>query len=179
ATYIICSASRQALINAAAASTEMCASSVSYISSSHTTMSTRFTSARCNNVLSHFKFINCNTFSFTRDCSCTNSSYAYLNHLAAKSQMAFDITTGTFCNAPNTRSDSKVRGTDAGRNESSHYTQGGIDGYSDAKGLATSNPASAITSADSHEYLAEDNPLLVKRRNDIEYHPKQKQFYIP
>ena len=88
---------------------------------------------------------------------------------------------GAYWNAPNTGTDSRVSilytqiivalshiiETQAGTiiHESSHFTaNGGTNDYaygqSAAKSLAISNPANAVMNADSHEYFAENNPVL-------------------
>ncbi|KIM47618.1 hypothetical protein M413DRAFT_204872 [Hebeloma cylindrosporum] len=166
ATFVSCTAARQTLINAAAASAETYAANAYAYINSHTTGTTRFntwfgtlTSARRATVLSHFKAIDGNTFSsFTYDCSCTDSSYAYVY----PSQFGKVYFCGAYWNAPNTGTDSKA-GTII--HEASHFTaNGGTNdyayGHSAAKSLAINNPANAVMNADSHEYFAEINPAL-------------------
>ncbi|KAF8167476.1 deuterolysin M35 metalloprotease [Crassisporium funariophilum] len=166
ATFVSCSAARQTLINTAAASAETYASNALAYITSHTSTSTRystwfgtFTSARRSTVLSHFNLISGNTFSsYTYDCSCTDSSYAYVY----PSNFGRVYFCGAFWNAPNTGTDSKA-GTII--HESSHFTaNGGTNDYaygqSAAKSLAISNPANAVFNADSHEYFAENTPSL-------------------
>ena len=86
ATFVSCSSSRQALINTAAASAETYAANAKAYLTANTASTTRFTTwfgsftaAHRTTVLSHFTKIDSNTFSsFTYDCSCTDSSYAYV-----------------------------------------------------------------------------------------------------
>ncbi|KAH9486376.1 Peptidyl-Lys metalloendopeptidase [Psilocybe cubensis] len=166
ATFISCSSSRQSLLNTAIASAETYASnSYSYLNSlttgspRYTTWFGAYTSARRSTVLSHFNLINANDFStFTYDCSCTDSAYAYVY----PGTFGKIYLCSAFWNAPNTGTDSKA-GTII--HEASHFTRnGGTDdyayGHSAAKSLATSNPARAVMNADSHEYFAENTPAL-------------------
>lgn len=88
---------------------------------------------------------------------------------------------GAFWNAPNTGTDSRVSvlythvivtvchiiKIQAGTiiHESSHFTANGgtndyVYGQTAAKNLAISDPAKAVMNADSHEYFAENNPVL-------------------
>lgn len=164
ATFIGCTAARQTLINTAAASAQTyAAGALSYVTS-HTTASTRFTTwfgsfttARRSTILSHFTKISGSSISgFTFDCSCTDTSYAYVY----PGTFGKIYLCGAFWNAPNTGTDSKA-GTLV--HETSHFTaNGGTNDYaygqSAAKSLATSNPAQAVMNADSHEYFAENNP---------------------
>lgn len=167
ATFRSCSSTRQSQIITAYGSAQSYASSaLSYLNSHSTAGTTRYTtwfgtwtSSRFSTVQSHFSKISSNTLSsYTYDCTCTDSSYAYV----------YPGTFGVvyFCNAfwsaPNTGTDSKA-GTII--HESSHFTaNGGTNDYaygqSAAKSLATSNPANAVFNADSHEYFAENNPAL-------------------
>lgn len=86
ATFVSCSSSRQSQLNTAIASAETYASEaykyLNGISASTTRYATWFgayTSSRRSTVLSHFSKIDGNNFSsFTYDCSCTDSSYAYV-----------------------------------------------------------------------------------------------------
>ncbi|PPQ90621.1 hypothetical protein CVT25_006705 [Psilocybe cyanescens] len=155
ATFLSCTASRQAALNTAIASAETYASNAY----KYTTWFGAYTTSRRNNVLSHFNLINSNDFNtFTYDCACTDSSYAYVYpNTFGKIYLC-----NAFWNAPNTGTDSKA-GTII--HESSHYTRnGGTDDYaygqSAAKSLAISNPARAIMNGDSHEYFAENTPVL-------------------
>ncbi len=92
------------------------------------------------------------------DCSCTDSSYAYV--------YANDPYNIYLCNAfwgaPLTGTDSKA-GTII--HELSHFTVvAGTDDYvygqSGARNLADTSPALAVGNADNHEYFAENTPYL-------------------
>ncbi|TFK41948.1 deuterolysin M35 metalloprotease [Crucibulum laeve] len=166
ASFVGCTAARQTLLNTAAASAQSYASSsLSYVKSistgttRYTTWFGTYTSSRYSTVLSHYTKISGNTFSsYTFDCTCTDSSYAYVY----PGTFGRVYLCNAFWNAPNTGTDSKA-GTII--HESSHFTaNGGTDDYAygqtAAKSLATSNPARAILNADSHEYFTENNPSL-------------------
>ncbi|KAF9469757.1 deuterolysin M35 metalloprotease [Collybia nuda] len=166
ATFVGCSAARQTILNAAASAAQSyAASALSYLNS-HTSTSTRystwfgtFTAARRSTVLSHFSLISGNNFaSYTYDCTCTDSSYAYVY----PSSFGVVYLCNAFWNAPVTGTDSRA-GTLI--HESSHFTRnGGTNDYtygqSSCKSLAISNPGNAVFNADSHEYFAENNPAL-------------------
>ncbi|QHG87534.1 M35 family metallo-endopeptidase [Xanthomonas sp. NCPPB 1638] len=97
-----------------------------------------------------------NNGQITLNCNCNDSAYAYVYANAP-----YEIyICNAFWGAP-------VRGTDskAGTlvHEMSHFTvvagtQDRVYGQSGSRSLAISNPAQAITNADSHEYFAENTP---------------------
>ncbi|KAB7770070.1 M35 family metallo-endopeptidase [Xanthomonas maliensis] len=100
-----------------------------------------------------------NNGQLTINCSCEAdlaSAYAYVYP-----NQPYEIhVCNAFWNAP-------VRGTDSKGgtlvHETSHFTvvagtNDVVYGQSGARSLASSNPAQAITNADSHEYFAENNP---------------------
>ncbi|KAF7307716.1 Peptidyl-Lys metalloendopeptidase [Mycena kentingensis (nom. inval.)] len=166
ATYNGCSSSRQTALASAATSAQTYASgAVTYLTAAtssttrYTTWFGTWTSSRRSTVLSHYTNIaNQGYTSYTYDCTCTDSSYAYV--------YPDDFGTIYLCNAfwsaPNTGTDSRA-GTLI--HESTHFTRlAGTDDYaygqSAAKSLAISNPSNAIFNADSHEYFAENNPVL-------------------
>ncbi|KAF4611490.1 hypothetical protein D9613_004137 [Agrocybe pediades] len=166
ATFNGCSSSRQTILNTAIASAETYASeSYKYLSSlssgttRYTTWFGAYTSSRKSTVTSHFQKIDANNFStFTYDCTCTDSAYAYVY----PSTFGKIYLCNAFWNAPNTGTDSRA-GTII--HEASHFTaNGGTDdlgyGQTNAKNLAKNNPSSAIMNADNHEYFAENNPKL-------------------
>ncbi|TFK72461.1 zincin [Pluteus cervinus] len=165
ATFRSCSSTQQTQLNQAAPNAQTyAAGALSYLQS-HTSATTRYTTwfgaytaARHDTVLSHFTKISSNTFtSYTFDCACTDAgTYAYVY----PGTFGVVYLCGAFWQAPLTGTDSKA-GTLI--HESSHFTQNGgtadnVYGQSGAKSLALSNPASAVTNADSHEYFAENNP---------------------
>lgn len=160
-----CSSTRASQITTAIASAKTYASSTSSylngISSGTTRYTTWFGTYSATNLAkarSNFSKISnhLNTANVTVDCNCTDSAYAYV--------YSNDPTRIYVCNAfwgaPNTGTDSKA-GTLV--HEVSHFTvvAGTGDrayGQSAAKNLAKSNPAQALANADSHEYIAENNP---------------------
>lgn len=90
------------------------------------------------------------------DCTCTDSSYAYVY----PSDAYTIYLCSAFWGAPATGTDSKA-GTLI--HETSHFTVvAGTDdhayGQSAAQSLAISNPNLAVANADSHEYFAENTP---------------------
>ncbi|KAF8609943.1 deuterolysin M35 metalloprotease [Ceratobasidium sp. AG-I] len=162
--YVGCTAARQTLINTAVASANSYVSGASTYLSTLTTGKARWTTwfgtynaARVTTVRSHFSNIGTDASSTTYDCStCTSSAYAYVY----ANQPGRVYLCSAFWNAPNTGTDSKA-GTIV--HEQSHFTVNGgtqdiVYGQSGAKSLAISNPAQAITNADSHEYFAENTP---------------------
>ncbi|KAF9033592.1 deuterolysin M35 metalloprotease [Panaeolus papilionaceus] len=167
ATFIGCSASRQTLINTAAASAKSYASaSLSYLNAltsgktRYTTWFGAYDTSRLSTARSHFNLINSNDInSYTWDCStCTQSAYAYVY----PGTFGKIYLCSAFWNAPNTGTDSKA-GTII--HEASHFTRnGGTDdlgyGHTNAKNLAKNSPAKAVMNADNHEYFAENNPVL-------------------
>jgi len=166
ATFTGCSSSQQSQLNSAApAAQTYVANALSYLQS-HTSSTSRFTtwfgsytSARHSTVLSHFTNLNGNMYaSYHFDCTCTDSSYAYVY----SDDFGHVYLCGAFWQAPLTGTDSKG-GTLV--HESSHFTSnaGTLDnayGQAAAQALAKSNPTQAIANADSHEYFAENNPVL-------------------
>jgi peptidyl-Lys metalloendopeptidase len=90
------------------------------------------------------------------NCGCNQSYYAYVY-----ANRPYEIfVCRAFWNAPLTGTDSKA-GTLV--HEMSHFdvvagTDDVVYGQSGAKSLAISDPAAAITNADSHEYFAENTP---------------------
>lgn len=97
-----------------------------------------------------------NNGQITINCNCTDSAYAYVYANAP-----YEIyVCNAFWSAPTQGTDSKA-GTLV--HEMSHFTavagtQDRVYGQSSARNLAISNPAQAITNADSHEYFAENTP---------------------
>ncbi|PPQ64033.1 hypothetical protein CVT24_008846 [Panaeolus cyanescens] len=164
ATFVGCSASRQSLINTAAASAKTYASESSSYLNGLTAIKPRYQTwfgawdtGRLSTVRSHFSLINGNDFnSYTWDCTCTSSAYAYV-YPSTFGRVYF---CNAFWNAPNTGTDSKA-GTII--HEASHFTRnGGTDdlgyGHTNAKNLALNQPARAVMNADNHEYFAENTP---------------------
>ncbi|MFC3025504.1 M35 family metallo-endopeptidase [Vibrio zhugei] len=97
----------------------------------------------------------------TADCGC-DPDYASAFAYVYPNQPYHIHLCGAFWNAPTTGTDSKA-GTLV--HEMSHFTvNGGTDdvayGQYNARQLARSNPAKAITNADSHEYFAENTPRI-------------------
>jgi peptidyl-Lys metalloendopeptidase len=96
------------------------------------------------------------TAPITVDCKCKQSYYAYVY-----SNQPYKIyVCRAFWSAPLNGTDSKA-GTLV--HEMSHFdvvagTDDVVYGQTGAKNLATSDPAKAITNADSHEYFAENTP---------------------
>ncbi|CTP82780.1 M35 family metallo-endopeptidase [Xanthomonas graminis] len=97
-----------------------------------------------------------NNGQITINCSCSESSYAYVS----PNQPYQIYVCNAFWSAPLTGTDSKA-GTLI--HEMSHFSvvAGTSDyayGQSAARSLASSNPARAVKNADNHEYFAENNP---------------------
>jgi peptidyl-Lys metalloendopeptidase len=118
-----------------------------------------YNSSRYSTVRSHFTNLASalSTQPYTFNCSCTDSSYAYVY----PTQPYKVYLCGAFWSAPNTGTDSRA-GTLI--HESSHFnvvasTDDWAYGQTAAHNLAGSNPAHAIDNADSHEYFAENNPV--------------------
>ncbi|KAF8895780.1 peptidyl-Lys metalloendopeptidase [Mucidula mucida] len=166
-SYNGCSTSRQStLVTAAAAAQSYTSSANSYLTA-NTASTARYvkwfgtyTSARHSTVASHYsKMLDHPYADYEYDCTCTDSDvYAYVY----PSQFGTIYLCGVFWSTTTTGTDSRA-GTLI--HESSHFTIiGGTDDYaygqSAAASLATSNPARAILNADSHEYFAENNPVL-------------------
>ncbi|WNG17230.1 M35 family metallo-endopeptidase [Cystobacter fuscus] len=160
-----CSSTRASQISTAFASAKTYASSTSSylngISSGtarYTTWFGTYSSTNVGTARSHFTKI-ASAFAsaaVTVDCGCTDSAYAYVY----PSQPYKIYVCSAFWSAPNTGTDSKA-GTLV--HEMSHFTVvAGTDdhayGQSAAKSLAKSSPTQALDNADSHEYIAENNP---------------------
>jgi len=132
---------------------------------SHNTGGSRYTtwfgvynSARYGTVKTHFTAIvdAMTNAPITVDCKCSNSAYAYVY----PAQPYKIYVCRAFWNAPLNGTDSKA-GTLV--HEMSHFnvvagTDDVVYGQTGAKNLALSDPAKAITNADSHEYFAENTP---------------------
>ncbi|KAG8807722.1 hypothetical protein FRC19_006364, partial [Serendipita sp. 401] len=167
ASYSSCSSSRQSTIAAAFPYVKSYLSNaVSYLSS-QTATTTRYStwfgtysSSRKSTVLSHYsKIQSSDPSTYTYDCSCTESdTYAYVY----PSTFGYVYLCGAFWSTTTSGTDSRA-GTIV--HESSHFTaNGGTQDYAygqtNAKALAKSSPAKAIMNADSHEYFAENTPVL-------------------
>ncbi|KAF9265889.1 peptidyl-Lys metalloendopeptidase [Marasmius fiardii PR-910] len=166
ATYESCSSSQQSdLASAQTQAVSYANAASSYLNSQ--SASTRrytewfgaYTSSRKTTVANHFTAIKGYSFTGnTYDCSCTSSAYAYVN----LGEFGVINLCRAFWSAPLAGTDSKA-GTLI--HEASHFNEvAGTDdvvyGQSAARSLASSSPAQAITNADSHEYFAENNPVL-------------------
>ena len=124
----------------------------------YTTWFGTYSSTRYSTVRTHFSKIDSafKTKTFTFDCGCTDSAYAYVY----PSQPYIVYLCNAFWSAPNTGTDSKA-GTLV--HETSHFTAvASTDdwayGQTACKSLAKSNTTKAVDNADSHEYFAENNP---------------------
>jgi peptidyl-Lys metalloendopeptidase len=111
-------------------------------------------------VTDHFQKISSHDFnSYKFDCTCTESgTYAYVY----PGTFGTVYLCGVFWQVNTTGTDSQG-GTLV--HESSHFTINGgtndyVYGQAGAKSLAQSNPKKAVSNADSHEYFAENNPVL-------------------
>ncbi|PFH48023.1 hypothetical protein AMATHDRAFT_197192 [Amanita thiersii Skay4041] len=166
AAFRSCSAEQQGAINQAIpAALRYSYDTASYLQSTGDTPRYRtwfgaFTQARHNTVLDHFtKIYNSNFNTYTYDCSCARDNvYAYVYPDRFREMWLCPV----FWRAPVTGTDSKG-GTLV--HESSHYTANGgtkdyAYGQANAQALARNNPDQAVFNADSHEYLAENNPPL-------------------
>lgn len=164
--YTNCSASRQNTIASAVdAARAMASNGSSYMTRG--TIGTRYTkwfgannASRVATIKTHFANISnaLNTAAITVDCSCTDSSYAYVY----PTQPYKIYVCSAFWSAPLTGTDSKG-GTLV--HEMSHFnvvasTDDWAYGQSAAASLALSNPAQATDNADSHEYFGENTPAL-------------------
>jgi peptidyl-Lys metalloendopeptidase len=125
----------------------------------YTTWFGTYSSANLTTARSHFTNIK-NAFAsaaVTVDCSCTDTgTYAYVY----PTQPYKIYVCGAFWSAGTTGTDSKA-GTLV--HEMSHFnviasTDDNAYGQSAAKSLAKSSPTKALDNADSHEYIAENNP---------------------
>lgn len=126
----------------------------------YTTWFGSYTSTRWTTVKNHFNSIKnaFNNQAVVVDCSCTSSAYAYVY----KGSPYKIYVCNAFWSAPMTGTDSKA-GTLV--HEMSHFTvvadtDDWAYGHSACKSLATSNPTNAVDNADSHEYFAENTPVL-------------------
>lgn len=165
-SYTNCSSSQKTTIATAVASAKTYASNAnSYLAagktgSRYTTWFGAYNSTRYATVKSHFTAIGnaFNNQAVVVDCSCTDSYFAYVY----PTQPYKIYVCKAFWSAPNTGTDSKA-GTLV--HEMSHFnavaaTDDWAYGQSAAKSLAISNPGKAVDNADSHEYFAENNPVL-------------------
>ena len=166
-TFSKCDASQTTSVNAGlAAASTMANGAVSYLNGSasgtprYTTWFGAFSSGGWNTAKAHFGTIKdaIDTKPLTFDCSCRKKYYAYVYP-----NQPYKIYLCTvFWSAPTSGTDSKG-GTIV--HELSHFdvTAGTDDwayGQSAAKSLAISDPAKALDNADSHEYFAENTPIL-------------------
>ncbi len=159
-------AEENTIASAVGAAQTMTNGSVSYLNgtpaatSRYTTWFGTFSSANWNEVKGHFTNIKSalDTQPLVFDCKCNKSYYAYV--FPTKPYQIFLCR--AFWTAPLTGTDSKG-GTII--HEMSHFnvvagTSDYAYGQTAAKALAISNPAQARFNADSHEYFAENTPLL-------------------
>ena len=142
------------------------ASALSYLNA-HNSGTTRYTtwfgifdSGRYSTVTSHYSAISnaMDAASMTFDCGCKKKYYAYVY----PNQPYTIYLCSVFWTAPAIGTDSKA-GTLI--HEMSHFnvvasTDDWAYGQSAAKSLAISDPVKAIDNADSHEYFAENTPVL-------------------
>jgi len=124
----------------------------------YTTWFGTYASSRHNTVKGNFSAIAdaMSNASITVDCKCKQNYYAYVY----ANQPYKIYVCRAFWSAPMTGTDSKA-GTLV--HEMSHFnvvasTDDVVYGQTGAKNLAISDPAKAITNADSHEYFAENTP---------------------
>lgn len=165
-SYTNCSASRQTTIaSALSAARTMATNGNTYMANG--VIGTRYTkwfgannASRVATVKTHYTNLTSafNNAAITVDCSCTDSSYAYVY----PTQPYKIYVCNAFWTAPLTGTDSKG-GTLV--HEMSHFnvvasTDDWAYGQSAAASLAISNPARAVDNADSHEYFAENTPAL-------------------
>ncbi|PFH48302.1 hypothetical protein AMATHDRAFT_5929 [Amanita thiersii Skay4041] len=167
ASFVQCTAARQAAVNSAIREASRYASNAHSYLQSHAAATPRYTTwfgvlttARHNIVREHFRRLNSNNFNaFKYFCDCTRPNvYAFVY----PNQFGEIHLCPVFWNAPLTGTDSKA-GTII--HESSHFTaNGGTQDYAygqtNARSLARTNPDRAVMNADSHEYFAENNPPL-------------------
>ncbi len=165
-TYTNCSSSQQSSIATSVASAKTYAANAnSYLGagktgSRYTTWFGAYNSTRYATVKSHFTAIAdaFNNKAVVVDCSCKQSYFAYVY----PTQPYKIYVCNAYWSAPNTGTDSRA-GTMI--HEMSHFnivaaTDDWAYGHSAAKSLATSNPSKAVDNADSHEYFAENTPVL-------------------
>jgi peptidyl-Lys metalloendopeptidase len=163
--YTSCSNSQKTALqtahaNAGTISTKAYNNLVSYPTGStlYKTWFGTYLSSRFSTVKSHFTNLKSTfaTKTFTFDCSCTDSAYAYVY----PSQPYKVYLCQAYWSAPAMGRDSKA-GTLV--HETSHFTvvaatQDYVYGATGAKNLAKTSPAKAVKNADNHEYFAEDQP---------------------
>ncbi len=165
-SYVGCTAAQQAkLINARPNAAGCSANGVAYLAGGtvdtrYTTWFGAYTSGRYATISSHFT----NILGLLRDgavifdCTCTDPSvYAFV--YPSDSTHAITLC-GAFWQAPDTGTDSQM-GTVV--HEASHFndiaaTDDWVYGQTDARSLASSNPARAVDNADNHEYFCEQFP---------------------
>ena len=112
ATFNNCSATQQTALNAAATAAQGYALTAKNYLTSNTVSTTRYatwfgnyTASRHATVLDHFTKISSNNFStFSYDCTCTNSSFAYVN----PGNFGMVYLCNSFWTAPATGTDSKA-----------------------------------------------------------------------
>ncbi|HYO60114.1 M35 family metallo-endopeptidase [Archangium sp.] len=162
-----CTTTQQATImDALNAASAMADNSMAYLNGTpsgtprYTTWFGAFSSGGWTTAQTHFAAIKdaFDTRPITVDCGCKKSYYAYVY----PNQPYTIYVCNAFWTAPMTGTDSKG-GTLI--HEMSHFTVvAGTDdhvyGQTGCKSLALSNPTDALNNADSHEYFAENTPLL-------------------
>jgi peptidyl-Lys metalloendopeptidase len=168
-TYTACSASRQSLIAAAIKSaTTYSGNCVNYLSKLSSTTAPRYTTwfgkyslSNLVTLRTHFNNINAvlNTKPMSFNCSCNmENTFAYVyQNKPYKIYLC-----SAFWQASVTGTDSKA-GTLI--HEISHFavvaaTDDIVYGQDGCKALAKSNPTKALKNGDSHEFFAENNPVL-------------------
>ena len=166
-TYTNCTATQQSQLVTAVASATTYAQQASGYFAVNTAATARYTkwfgiytASNFSTVKAHFAAIQSafETQPVTIDCRCKKTYYAYVY----PSQPYKIYVCSAFWKAPLTGTDSKA-GTLI--HEMSHFTVvAGTDdwayGQSAAASLAISDPLKAIDNADSHEYFAENTPIL-------------------
>jgi peptidyl-Lys metalloendopeptidase len=167
-SFLNCTASQQTdLLSARNQASTYSGNANSYLQSNPSLQGPRYVSwfgvydaTRYSTVANHFTAIGSamDTAPVTFDCGCKKKKiYAYV-----QSGNPYQITLcGAFWGAPMAGTDSKA-GTLI--HEMSHFTvvadtDDVVYGQSGARNLAISDPARAITNADSHEYFAENTPF--------------------
>jgi peptidyl-Lys metalloendopeptidase len=162
--FSACTAAQQSALNTARTQAQgYAANALSYLVANkqgarYTTWFGAVTSTRFNTVKSHFDAISGAMLNagITFDCSSRQNVYAYVYP-----NRPYTIYLGkVYWTAPATGTDSKA-GTLI--HEMSHFdvvagTDDVVYGQTGAMSLAISDPAKAITNADSHEYFAENTP---------------------
>lgn len=161
-----CTTSQQStLLDARSAASTYSAHAVSYLQTGkqgprYTTWFGIFDASRYSTVMTHFDSIDnaMDTAPVTFNCGCKKKYYAYVYP-----NQPYDIyLCRVFWTAPMTGTDSKA-GTLI--HEMSHFnvvasTTDWVYGQINAKNLAITSPAKAVTNADNHEYFAENTPPL-------------------